>query len=157
MRSLALCVMFAAVPSLPTATLAQAASYTYFGTNQCSVPLSATLPRIGKTFQVTILGSWSNPSSWCNSYLFTSFQKRSAPASLAFLNGSCSTGCGELLIGAESVILADASGTVPFTIPNDPNLVGVTFYQQALRQANYWFNCVVHHGLSNAGMGTIGP
>lgn len=148
---------------------AQLATYSYFGTpgtvgcgpfGNAVTHTATNLPRIGTTFTVDVPASNGDCGYLCNLRLFatglsnTSFQ--GVPLPLATPGG-----CGQLRVSLDAIALmpmgASSGATVPSTliIPSDPNLVGMSFYQQSI-SLTYILGGLNAVAWGRAGHGTIG-
>lgn len=136
-----------------TSLYAQSASYTFFGSACTSghrisplaaVPISVSgLPRLGSSFDVITECSARYP--WGNSrtvYLVTGLSDTSLggiplPFDISVIQPG-SPYCGFLLTSMELVMRVPTQGdylapaAMRFTIPNNPQLLGVTVFQQVL-------------------------
>jgi len=159
----------ACVAALAGAAPAQLATYGYFGTpgtvgcgpfGDQVTHTAANLPRIGTTFTVDVPASNGDCSYLCNLRLFatglsnTSFQ--GVPLPIATPGG-----CGQLRISLDLIELmpigsaTGASFPTSLGIPNNPNLVGMTFYQQSV-SLTYILGGLNAVAWGRAGEGTIG-
>lgn len=166
----------AACLSFTASVDAQTASYSYLG-DACSggrisqvgpVPFEVIgLPRIGQSFTVVTEGSanyiWGDLR---RTYLRTGLSNTNIgnlalPVDLETLLPNVNI-CGTLYTSGE--IPARMPNVFPHTmpvhfeilIPNDQNLLGVTFYQQVLSTELTLFSPQTATALSRAGVGTIG-
>jgi hypothetical protein len=140
-----------AVALLAAAASAQSAAYTHFGTD-CASPnwtpvwfQAIGLPRPGTTFHVETEASSANPGSATTTFLCTGVSRTSygsmqLPFDVTALNTGGITFCGLLYVSCDAVYwLPRVVSTrpvllqVPFPVPNDPRLLGATFYQQVVQ------------------------
>ena len=141
MRSLHLSLLAAVlfVHSAP----AQSASYAYFGAGVgcSSPPLTVSgLPTLGGTFSVQTWSSVGTPgfSGWSLTMVATGFSNQDwggvpLPYTLPF-----APACGSVLVSPDVLLPVPATNpggfaSVPFAVPNDASLLGMTFYQQVPR------------------------
>ena len=123
--------------SLPTFAAAQTGSYNYYGTGcPTASPFSVDgVPKLGTAITVKCYGSYSSFFSQTYRLLLTGFSKDQMGGTKLPLYG---LGCGPLLTSSELVWLVPFAGTpttivsIPFPIPDDSGLVGLSFYQQVL-------------------------
>lgn len=139
-RSLLLAALAASL--CPTPVVGQTAEVTYYGATRCSgSPLFAVtgLPRLGSQIQIMTEGSVYYPTGGSQISLLFGLSDKAAgslqlPFGLQYLNFRW---CGLLLNSNEVWLPVRAQNPyvqVPFTVPNDPNLLGAQVHVQALRR-----------------------
>jgi len=145
---------------------AQQASYTYFGTpgtvgcgpfSSQVTHSAATLPRIGTTFVANVPSSTGMCSYLCNLRLFATGFSNSSFAGVS-LPSAALGGCGMLQVSLDYIELMPMTGTSSssvLAIPNNPNLIGLSFYQQSI-SLTYILGYLNAVAWGVAGHGTIG-
>ena len=169
MRRLVLSAV-AALLFVPATLTAQKASYTYVGTGARTCKASLTLvavglPKIGsKTFGIQVYASWGIPSDYAIGWLLTGFSnKKFGGLTLPFDISVVGPSFEGLLRNSIEIVQPGPPGqrntlvTIPFPIPNDQSLLGLSFYQQVLLQSSTTVRpgCWLY-SLSRGGHGVIG-
>ena len=140
----------------------QSASVTYYGNTVCSGSPAFSvsgLPRLGSTIRVITDPSVRYPTgSSQNSLLLGLSDQNAGGVKLPFdLSSLTFLWCGLLLNSNEvwvSVPTGTSPMTMPFTVPNDPRILGASVYVQALRKRTGLIG--VEHFLSRGAKLTIG-
>lgn len=152
------------------ATFAQKASVTYYG-KACQHYVSAFkiigLPQLGKTVSIqTVSGAygagWSSNVQIMLGVSNTSAGGLRLPLDASYFNVGMSVFCGWLLQSVDLRIpvptFKNTPKTVwiPFQVPNDASLVGVTVYAQVLRRARGDVSFWTRYDLSEAARLVVG-
>lgn len=130
---------------------AQTASYSFVG-RDCGNSSTQMLdvigtPKLGSTFYMVISGSYMGPwQAWTLNFLFTgasnkNFFSLKLPFDISALSYGNHTFCGVLRNDVISVFRAPnlvPRVKVPFPVPNDRSLLGVSIYHQAFRIMGFY-------------------
>ena len=159
------CVAASSICSLA----AQSASYTYFGvpgTVGCGpfspqvVHTAVNLPKLGTTFQANVPASSGTCSYLCNMQFFLTGLSNTSFQGVPLPHYTFSS-CGMLRVSMDVVEVMPMGGstgaTFPSTlvIPNDPNLAGLSFFQQPV-SLTYILGGLNATAWGRAGHGVIG-
>jgi len=141
----ATCFSVLAALFLVHAAPAQTASYSYFGAGCVSPPFTVTgLPTLGGSFSVTTWPSWGTPGFFGSSFsvIVTGFSNQSWNGVALPYAYPTANPCGSLLVSPDFILTVPATGgtlvSMSFTIPSEPSLLGLAFYQQVAR---LWSSC----------------
>jgi hypothetical protein len=157
---------FVVLFGVPASALAQAGSYSFFGTG-CGfspVPFGVTgVPSLGQRFVVESgVSDGGGCADGCvDHYLLTgdsNLSFRGLPLPFDLMNLGLPA-CGLLRVSIVHVtptvgVNVRGRGEVVFSIPNDVGLLGVRFYQQVLSTSCGMYGCTWR--FSNGGVGVIG-
>lgn len=166
------CALFCSL--LFTSVLAsQTASYTFVG-KDCGSSSTQMLevlgtPKLGSKFEMVISGSFTvSTTAWTLNYLFTGFSNKhfghlKLPFDIAPLSQQYHKFCGILRSDVHLVFLAPnliPRVKVPFTVPRDRSLLGLSVFHQAFRilglydmRTTTW---TYYYDISRGGHGIIG-